>query len=438
MTKKKVFIAAGIIVLLALIIWKNASRSDSGPAKPIAVQMEKVRRKTIEQVVSATGNIKPVVEVNLSANISAEIREVFVKEGDNVQAGQTLVILDSLKYAAALRQAESALSAARASEKQVRLEYRRAKQLLENKLISDQEFEALDASLKLREAEVKQASERVTQARDDLQKTILAAPVAGTITSLQKEVGEMALGSVFQADVILTISDLSAMEVVVKVDETDVVNIALGNPVKVDIDALPDTQLKGSVTQIAQSAQTNIQTGSQDQVIDYEVRVLIDMQSMDDRIRPGMSATANITTAVSENAIAIPIQALTARPENERPARSGKKDKSDKQDKVETSLYDIEKDKLIDVVFVATRDSTGSGGFSFGRKKEKFTVSRRPVTVGISSANFYEVKAGLEEGELLVVGNYKAISKELKDGSPVTRKKTGTRKVRGRRNGGGE
>ncbi len=438
MSKKKIIIIIGSIVVLALIIWKNASRSEGGSGKPITVQIEKVQRKTIEQVVSATGNIKPVVEVNLSANISAEIREIFVEEGDLVRAGQTLVILDSLKYAAALRQAESGLSAAKASEKQVRLEYRRAKQLLENKLISNQEFEALDASLKLREAEVKQASERVTQAGDDLQKTILAAPVSGTITSLQKEVGEMALGSVFQADVILTISDLSAMEVVVKVDETDVVNVALGNPVKVDVDALPDIQLKGSVTQIAQSAQTNIQSGGQDQVIDYEVHILIDMQSMDDRIRPGMSATANITTAISENAIAIPIQALTARPENERPARRGKKDKAEKTDTDETSLYDIEKDKLIDVVFVASRDSSGSGGFSFGRNKQKYTVSRRPVTVGISSSNFYEITDGLEEGELLVVGNYKAISRELKDGSPVTRKKTGSHKGSGRRKEGGD
>ncbi len=438
MTKKKIFIGLAIIVVIALIVWKNANRSEMGPSKPIAVQMEKVQRKTIEQVISATGNIKPVVDVDLSANVSAEIKQLFVKEGDRVTEGQTLVILDSLRYAAALRQAESALSASRASENQVRLEYARAKQLLENKLISDQEFETLDASLKLREAEVKQAFARVTQARDDLQKTILAAPISGTITSLKKEVGEMALGSVFQADVILTISDLSAMEVVVKVDETDVVSIQLGNPVEVETDALPELKLKGSVTQIAQSAQANIQSSSQDQVIDYEVRVLIDMSTMDERIRPGMSATANITTAVSEDAIAIPIQALTARPENERPARHGKPGKQDKSQKEETSLYDVEKDKLIDVVFVVNEDSSKSGGFSFGKHKQKYSVSRRPVTVGISSANFYEVISGLDEGELIVVGNYKAISKELKDGSAVTRKNKSGPGKRDRRKDSGE
>ena len=418
--KKKLIIFIVVAAVIGLVVWRNMDQSRGKSNKTISVQIEEVQRKSIEQIVSANGNIRPVLDVDISANVSANILNITVEEGDQVDAGQLLVILDSLQYVAAVKQSKSALNAARASQQRVKSEYKRAEKLIENKLISDQEFEALEASLKLTDAEVQQAIARLEQAQDNLQKTTLTAPMDGTVTSLRKEAGEMALGSMFQADVILTVSDLSAMEVVVNVDETDVISVKKGNAVEVEIDALPDIKLSGKVTQIAQSALATRAGISQEQVIDYEVEILIDMKTMDSRIRPGMSATANITTGMSENAVAIPIQALTARPENERSLRD-EKDEDEPEEEVK-SIYTKEKEKLIDVVFIAEKDTEAAGGFSFGEKKEKFIVSRRPVTVGISSANFYEVIEGLEEGEMLVVGNYKAISKELKDGSKVEKK----------------
>jgi len=344
-------------------------------------------------------------------------------EGDAVKTGQTLVILDSLKYSASVEQSKSALRAAQASYRKVKAEYERAKQLFQNRLISSQELEALDASYQLSESNVEQAQARLDQTTDDLHKTILLAPIDGTVTSIKKEVGEMALGSVFQADVLMTISDLSAMELIIDVDETDVIDIALGNPVKIDVDAINDLTIAGTVSQIANAAKTTSGISSQDEIVNYEVRIMVDMSTMDPRILPGMSATANITTATRENALALPIQSLTARPKKE-------KSDADKSGQEETrfseiSLYKKVKEEMEDVVFVAvSEDSSKSSGFSFRKKNPIFIAEKRPVEIGISSSLFYEIISGVGDGEMIITGNYKAISKDLDDGSKVRKKKT--------------
>lgn len=426
---KKIIIISVLAIVVALIVWKNMTKNSG---KIIEVQMEKLQRADIEQIVSSTGNILPVTEVKLSANISAEIKNILVVEGDEVKKGQTLVILDSLKYSASVEQSQSALRASQASYRKVKAEYERARQLFKNNLISSQELESLEASYKLSESNVEQAQARLDQALDELHKTILTAPIDGTVTSIKKEVGEMALGSMFQADVLMTISDLSAMEVIIDVDETDVVDIALGNPVEIEVDAIQDLIISGSVSQIAKAAKTPSGISSQDEIVNYEVRIMIDMSTMDSRILPGMSATANITTSFKENVLALPIQSLTARPKtNKSEYESDESDKDEK--KPEFSIYNKEKEEMEEVVFVAVPENE-EGGFSLGKKKTVYTVEKRPVETGISSSNFYEVLSGIEEGELIITGNYKSISKDLDDGSKVRKKGDGkSRKGRGRK-----
>ncbi len=415
--KKRWWIIGGIVLLLIII--GNISHSGRDRDKIIEVQMEPVQRVAVEHVVSSGGNIRPVTEVNLSANVSAEILNITVLEGQFVQAGETLVILDSLQYVAAVNQARSAVKASEAGYSKISTEYQRGLQLFRNQLISSQEIEALEASFKLAEAEKEQSKAYLEQALDDLRKTVLTAPMSGTVTAIYKEMGEMVLGSMFQADVILTVADLTAMEVVVEVDETDVVEIRLDNPVIVEIDALPDIELLGKVTQIAQSAQAGGAVSSSNRVINFEIKILVDMNSMDHRIRPGMSATANITTQVRDNVIAIPIQALTARPEKDPEEEERPKD----EPPADKSVYDQEKEKLEELVFIAAEPQPPGLLDRLQKKNPVFKVERRPLEIGISSANFYEVLSGLSEGEMLIVGSYKAVSKDLSDGSRVRQRK---------------
>ncbi|NQU66528.1 MAG: efflux RND transporter periplasmic adaptor subunit [Candidatus Marinimicrobia bacterium] len=413
---KKIIIISVVIIAVLLIVWKNMSKDQS---KVFEVQMEELQRTDIEQIVSSTGNILPVTEVKISANISAEIKNIMVVEGDVVTAGQTLVILDSLKYSAFVEQSQSALRASQASYRKVKAEYERAHQLFKNNLISSQDLESLEASFKLSESNVEQAQARLDQTMDDLHKTILLAPIGGTVTTIKKEAGEMALGSMFQADVLMSISDLSAMEVLIDVDETDVVDIALGNSVEIEVDAIQDMIISGSVSQIAKAAQATSGISSQDEIVNYEVRIMIDMSTMDSRILPGMSATANITTSFRENALALPIQSLTARPKKDKT----ESDEDEEEKFVEISVYKKEKEELEEIVFIAIpEDEEEKSGFSFGKKKPVFIVEKRPVEIGISSSNFYEILSGVEEGELIITGNYKSISKDLSDGSKVRKK----------------
>ena len=407
---KKILIILAAVIIIAAVVWRNTSRDTT---KIISVQMEEIQRMTIEQVVSATGNIQPVSEVKLSANVSSEIIELKVEEGEQVEVGEVLVVLDSLKYSAYVAQARSALLASQAGYEQVKSEFDRAVQLFENNLISHQELEALEANYTLSESNVEQSRARLEQSIDDLQKTVLKSPLNGTVTSIQKEAGEMALGSVFQADVILVISDLTSMEVIVDIDETDVVDIDLGNEVEIEVDALPDISLSGNVSQIAISSKSSQGMLMQEDIVYYEVRIRIDMTSMVQGVLPGMSATSNITTRISENAVAIPIQSLTARPVT-------KEDNESKDEEI--SLYTQESKDMEDVVFIAMADTVKKTGLKFGKKESTYIVEKRPVIIGISSNNFYELLSGANEGDLIITGNYKAINKELKDGSKVKKK----------------
>ena len=278
-------------------------------------------------------------------------------------------------------------------------------------------MEAASASFQAAEAEVSTSRAALKSAMDDLSKTSLLAPTTGIVTEIRKEEGEMALGSVFQADVIMSIANLSRMEVNVDVNENDVVSVSTGDTSEIEIDAFQDTLFYGVVTEIAHVA-TTTGLGTQDQVTNYKVKVK--MLDVPELIRPGMSATASIITDRRGDALAIPIQSLTVRPVNseESPPENGESKKRGENQESTPKVRELE-----ELVFVLA-DAPGGviregvlsevdGVEEIKVKEDAQFVHLRPVKVGISSETHYEVLSGLEEGEEIVVGSYRAISKDL-------------------------
>lgn len=454
--RKPVMLGIGGVALVAFILARSISADDtkgekSKSAPPVEVQVEMVILQIVEQNVTAAGKIRPVFETEISSTVSAQIMDIRVEEGDEVAAGDTLVILDRKRYAAAYERSLSAVRSAKATLRQVKAEIERDRQLFEKRLISLQNIEVKEAAYEMAISQLEQAEAGKDQSKDDLSKTILLAPDGGVVTRLNKEIGEMALGSTFQADVLLIISDLSMMEVVVEVDETDIVDIEILDQVKIEIDAIQDTDFSGRISRIAHSA-TVIGQGTQEQSTNFEVIVTLDIREggkrIDDRIRPGMSATATITTAHHEDAVAVPIQALAARPpvrkKNPTAIDAAQGDEKDQGGKragkggkgAHPGGKNFKKPEPIEVVFVVSEDSTGSQGWiaRLLGKDPLENVSQRAVELGISSDTHYEILSGLEAGEQIVVGNYRAVSKELKDGSLIKRKDLGQdHEGRGRR-----
>ncbi len=405
---KKIFFLILIVAVIALLIVMNLNRQK---VKPIAVQTEKVRRDRIVQTVNASGSLVPISEVKISANVSARIMNIAVKEGDIVKKGDLLVELDKAQYEAAYEKALSFVQSNKANLRKVASEMKRIKALYDSHLTSEAELESAEAQMELAESQVVQAEAALKQALDDLNKTRIVAPMGGIVTSVKKEIGEIALGSVFQEDVILVISDMSQVKVEVEVDETDVVNVSIGDSARIEFDALPGTFFRGIVSEIAHSATTK-GLGTQEQVTNFKVQIAV--LGQDARFRPGMSATVDIVTDKRENALVVPIQALTARGEAE--TQSGAKEES----QTIASAASKSKSRLIEVVFlIGQPDSTEQKHSGFIKKSLNPIARMRPVKIGISSDTHFEIIEGLSEGEEIIVGPYKAISKELKDGIPI-------------------
>jgi HlyD family secretion protein len=402
---KKILILIIVVGVIATIVFLNLNRQK---VKPIEVQTEKVRCDQIVQTINASGSLIPITEVKISANVSARIMNIAVKEGDVVNKGDLLIELDKAQYEAAYEKAQSYVQSNEANLRKVASDMKRIKELYKQNLTSAAELESAEAQLQLAESQVVQAEAALKQVRDDLDKTHIEAPMAGIVTSLEKEVGEIALGSVFQEDVILIISDMSEVKVEVEVDETDVVNVSIGDSANIEFDALPDTIFNGTVSEIAHSATTK-GAGTQEQVTNFKVQVAV--LGRDARFRPGMSATVDIVTDTRENALVVPIQALTARSETDTGLVTGAA-----VPQASTSL----RNKLIEVVFVVDKsDSTQQKPVGI-IKKTTYPVARMmPVKIGISSDTHFEIIEGLNEGDEIVVGPYKVISKELRNGVPL-------------------
>ena len=405
--KKKIWIP----LLIILIAGASALIKFSGEDDQISVIAEIVEKRDVIHKVNASGIIQPEEEVQITSMVSGWITDITVLEGDTVNPGQHLISIDKKQYQAAYDQTASQVKSSEANLKKIKSQMSRTETLYAQKLISKQELEQVEASYELATSQVDQARAALLSREDELSKTRLVAPKYGIVTSLTKEEGEMALGGMFNPGVLMTIADLSFMEVLVDVNENDVVTINVGDTTEIEIDAFPDTLFYGVVSEIAHTAQ-NLNMGSQQQVTNFKVKVKI--LDPPKRIRPGMSSTVNIISETIKNTISIPIQSLTSRPENYKDIKGGKDDYGKKwdNDDEDDNFSDIKKN--LDVVFVLVdeyEDEKSSEG-------EKFALVR-PVDVGLSSEDHYSVKSGVRENELIVTGRYRVLSKELQHGMRV-------------------
>ncbi len=414
MSKKgKIALFVVLVIVIGVMIFVNLKKSRGSTFE---VSFAEVKRGDITKTVSGSGYIQPEVDVKISARISSEIMKMHVREGEMVAKGQLLVELDSQRYQAQVEQAESQLMSAQAELKKAIADYSRVKDLYDQNLSSQSDLDAVEAQKLLAQSKVKQAEAYLRQAMDDLAKTKLVSPINGTVTKLFKEEGEIAVGSQFQADPIMTVSDLSRMEVLAEIDENDVVLVSLGDKAFIEVDAIPDTVFEGQVSEIAHTATTRGR-GTQEQVTNFEVKIAI--SSPDKKLRPGMSATVDISTETHKDVLYIPIQCVTAREvDNDslkqkssvrRRKRGSTRDKEMEQFQGESSSgeKEIKKRNKTEVVFVV----------------EDGIARMVPVETGISDDTHIEITSGLEEGQKIVSGPYKILSKLLKDGAKVKEKK---------------
>tara|TARA_B100000945_G_scaffold70905_1_gene53906 strand:+ start:1005 stop:2291 length:1287 start_codon:yes stop_codon:yes gene_type:complete len=408
--KKSVFIPFIFIVLfiIAFFISKQQDKDQ------FFVETAKVTRQTIIQKVNASGKIQPEEEVQITSTITGWITKITVSEGDTVQPRQHLISIDEKQYRPLYNQALSRVKSAEANMNRVQSELERTKTLFAQNLVSKQDLERLEASFQIALSEAEQARANLLSAEDELSKTKLTAPKYGIVTSITKEEGEMAVGGMFNPGVLMSIADLSKMEVEVDVNENDVINIEIGDTSEIEIDAYPDTLFFGVVSEIAHTAES-LNMGSQQQVTNFKVKIrIIDVP---EKIRPGMSSTVNIVTKTLENVLSIPIQALTSRFEDyaEQSIKNLKKKKKWERDNEKNQDQDFQKAKTsLDIVFILKDSFDGN----LAPKGKKYALVK-PVKVGISGENNYAVLSGLKDGDRIVTGGYRVLSKELYHGSLV-------------------
>jgi HlyD family secretion protein len=408
-SKKKLYIFGGIgIVIVALVLIALISGNKE---EIISVQTEKAQKRNITQTVSATGTINPEFKVAITPEVTGEIVSLPVKEGNLVKKGDLLIKIKADSYVAQRDQADANLQGAKATLSMRKAEldkltsdYNRVKELHAKGLSSDSELEAskssylsAQANYEAAQANVSQMEAAVKASTEQLNKTTIYSPMAGTITKLNVELGERVLGSGFsQGTDMMTVSDLGNIEASVDVDENDVVLVALGDTAIIKVDAFGDRVFKGKVTEIGNSAISS-GTGTQEQVVNFDVK--IKLFDPDNQLRPGMSCNADIQTETRQNVVSVPIQSVTARSQTSMVEKADDEDNTVKDEKKSS----IGEKKLQEIVFVI--------------KNNKAKVVN--VETGISDDNYIEIKSGLEVDQPVVSGSYRAISRELSDGANV-------------------
>ena len=399
MSKKKIIIIVLAVVLLGVIA-VVAVKKEKGNTKD--VQSARVERGQVVHKVAASGRIQPVVEVAVSADVAGRVIRMNVKEGDWVEKGTFLAQLDATRYKADVDRAEQVLASAEASLSLSELEKNQQFELFQKKMVSELIYQGASVRFQQALSAKKQAQAALAQSNDNYKKTMMFAPMSGTVTLVNKEVGEMALGSAFSRDIIMVIADLNAMEVLVDVNENDVVDVALGDTTEIEIDALQDTMFYGVVTEIAHSAQ-NTGQGSLDQVTNFKVQIRL--LNPPREIRPGMSAAVDIRSDVRDDVLFVPIQSVTMR----KPKQL--EEKQDKElSRADSSMNQEDEDlDPVEVVFVLVDSEKGTG-------KE---VIQREVVTGIIGERDFEIISGLELDDEIVTGPYKEISRGLNEGDKV-------------------
>jgi HlyD family secretion protein len=429
--KKKLLILIGVSALIVItLVSMVASRKRE---KPIMVTTDKAFRKSITQLVTATGKIQPEVEVKIAPEVSGEIVLIPVKEGQLVHRGDLLLKIKPDSYQAQVEAQVAAMNAARSASVRNRAEldkaasdYKRAKSLSEKGLLSEADrnsaqtnYDMAKAAVEASQFDAQRAEGALRQIRDALSKTVIYSPMTGTVSSLPARVGERVVGtSQFAGTEVMRIANLDAMEARVNVNENDIVNVKVGDTARINVDAYPDRQLRGVVREIASTAGTR-NAGTQEEVTNFEVKISIPAPPV--ALRPGMSTTADIESATVNNAIVVPIQAVTVRtsgslsPE-EREKQDARQQAQETDNRADVTNQALEKqkarelrDKLQRVVFIKTGDK----------------VKMRKVETGIADTSYIEIKSGVKQGDEVVSGSYTAISRKLKDGAKVEIEKQG-------------
>lgn len=446
---KKVVIGGGIAVLLAIIVAFTVHQSSKNV---VTVQTGKAQRQDLATVVSASGEIKPKTYVNIGANAFGKITHLYVKEGDHVRRGQLLAQLenvqssadvnaneaslqaaqtDALAAEAGLKTAQADLVRAQADYDRNKLDWQRAQSLFKDGLISKSDFDSRKNAWATADAGLTQATARVAQAKaqqesadghvaqakatlthytDLLQKTAYPAPFDGVITNLPVREGETVVIGIqnAQGSTLMTLADMSVITAEVKVDETDIVNVRLGQPAEVTIDAIPKKTFHGDVTEIGNNAivrssglSTSQQTTASEEAKDF--KVVVTLRDAPQDLRPGLSTTAKITTATRSNALSIPIQALTLRT----------KEQIESQNNPPGSVHAAEPGAK-EVASKSKKDDEVQGVFLIRNKKAMFV----PVTTGITGTTDIEVLDGLKEGDEVITGSYKVL-RTLRPGSSI-------------------
>ncbi len=407
--RKKLYIfgSLGLLIVILIVVVGFGSKKET----IVTVQTEKVHRMTITQTVSATGKIQPQTQVKINAEVSGEIIDILVKEGDHVKRGQLLVRIKPDLYAADMEQAVANVNSAKSLIAQrkadlikVEAEYKRAIELSQKGLISDAEIENTKASYSVAKENVESSQFNLAnsqaylkRARENVAKTSIFSPIDGVISQLISKTGERVSGSSFmQGTEIMTISNLKVMEARVQVDENDVVLISINDTARVDIDSYQDKVFIGTVYQIANTATTK-GLGTQEEVTNFEVRILL--QDANAMLRPGMSCSAEIQTETHPNIFAIPLQSVTTRDEKGWQESQQQGSSDDNTLAVVVDKKKEEKKKPQEVVFIVDN--------GLARKKK--------VRTGISNDSYIEIMDGLKEGQEIIKGNYRAVSRDLDD-----------------------
>jgi HlyD family secretion protein len=412
----------------------------------ITVQTEKVGRRNLTELVSANGKIQPVVQVKISPEVSGEIIELPVKEGQPVKKGDLILRIKPDFYLASRNQAEAGYKGSLASQatteanlRKAEADFKRGEDLFRHKLVSDSDFDGLKAAYDVAKAQLTNAQHQVemayaslASAEDALAKTTIVSPLTGTVSKLNSEVGERVVGTATMAGTeVMTIADLNEMEARVDIGEMDVVLIAPGQNVRLDVDAFKDRKFSGAVTEIANSSKSNLASGSQE-ATKFEVKIRIKEK---EAFRPGMSVTADIETRGRTNVLTVPIASVTTRLPKEKEKKEAVKtaalaDPPTNTPAAKTNSSPAPTNSLASAPNTAAPATTNTAKADKNPKEaakpvevvfvlEGGQAKMVPVKLGISDETHWEITEGLCDGQEVVSGGYRAISRELEDGKKV-------------------
>lgn len=400
--KKKIIIGVGLFIVLLIIVVMNLKFK----GKSVEVKTVRVKEGEIKSTVSAPGRVSPKNEVNISSDIMGKLVKLNVREGDKVKRGKVIAELEKTREEAAVEVARSSLRSAEASYELKCSTFERRKKLYEKLLISREEFEAGKTELRMAELTVDERRANLKKALESFNKTTIRSPINGVVTRLNVEEGETVVTGTMNnpGTVLMVLSDLSQMEVECEVDESDIVDLEIGQSAEINVDAFGDTIFSGHVVEISNAGRT-LRTGTQEEVTNFEIKVAFD--KTDSRLRPGMSSSVDIISSRRDSVLKVPIQCVVEK------GRKGKNKVEEGEERSE------EEGKKREGVFVVT---DGKAHF-------------KEVKTGISSEIEIEITDGLEGGEMVVSGPYSILSK-LEDGdnvkvkAPPGKKGEGEKRVR--------